>query len=203
MAAREGDSTDGRCKGWAGGVQGSLGRGVTGEPVKRRSSCQRGSARCIAGHMTPRKLGFLLSASLALLSTSTLAGTLAVRDVAALLSPQDIQALQTKAATLPFDVHLLIEKAGSKAALEDHAHAWVDGPKVVVVGLDPAGHHVVARFGVQTGVKTGDFDTVTLAGNTHFRAGEFVPGIEAIWTRARASAEAKAAITTQAAPVIL
>lgn len=155
--------------------------------------------------MTQHRKIALIAAPLALLALASpaMAGTLVIRDTAALLSHGDIQTLQGKAATLPFDVHLLIEKAGSRAALEDHAHAWVDGPKVVVLGLDPAGHHVVARFGNGTGVKTGDFDTVALAGNTHFRAGEWVQGIETIWTRARASAEAKAAITTQAAPVVV
>jgi membrane protein implicated in regulation of membrane protease activity len=124
-----------------------------------------------------------------------------IRDRAGAIAAQDAAHLQSE--SWPFDVHVLVESASSFDALVDDAHAAVTSPSVVVIALDTAHHKVAVRFGTNTGVKQGDFDSVSKAGNAHFHAGEIRDGIDAILLRAQASAQSAVAMSESNAPVVV
>jgi len=131
------------------------------------------------------------------------AGTFQVRQGTDFLKFSEYNELQAKAQDWPFDVHLLAESTETLQVLEDRAHDWVNGPNVMVVAIDPVHHRVVTRYGTGLQVKTGDYDSITAAGNTHFRAQENAQGVVAIVTRAKASSEAKVALVGQEEPIII
>jgi hypothetical protein len=132
-----------------------------------------------------------------------LAGTLVVHDSVGWIPNRDVSAINAEAGHWPFDLRLLIEDTRDQGALEDHAHAAVNGPNVMVIAIDPKRHRTVTRFGVSTGVKPGDYDSISQAGSAHFRSHEIRQGIEAIVARARASQEAPVAISASHTPVVI
>ncbi len=145
----------------------------------------------------------LLTAFLLCWANVAFAGTIVVHDSTGWVPSGDISALRNESGNWPFEVHLLVENASSFQALEDHAHTAVDGTNVMVIAIDPAHHKTVTRFGTSTGVKSGDYDSISQAGNAHFRSHEIRQGIEAIIQRAKASKEATTAISSSNTPVVL
>lgn len=124
-----------------------------------------------------------------------------IHDNASYIPSGDVAALQSE--SLPFDVHILTEDVPNRTRLENDAHAGVTGANVMVLAIDPVHHHVECRFGSNTGVKVGDFDSIARAGNAHFHAGEVRQGIEAVLFRAKASAETSTAISQSSVPVVV
>ncbi len=147
--------------------------------------------------------GLMLVVAVSLWTALASAGTVVIHDSTGFLPSGDVAQLQTDQGAWPFDVHVLVEKTANQAALEDDAHKAVTSPNVLVIGIDPTHHRTVVRFGTGTGVKAGDYDSVSQAGNAHFRAGEKVQAIEAILIRAKASKDAVTAISTSATPVVV
>lgn len=145
----------------------------------------------------------LFIVALCLWASTSLAGTIDVHDSVGFLSTGDVQTLRDHNGNWPFDVHLLAESASSMEALESDAHRAVTSSSVMVIAVDPAHHKTVVRFGTATGVKTGDYDSISKAGNAHFRSGENEAGVEAILARARASKESIVAMSSSNAPVII
>jgi hypothetical protein len=131
------------------------------------------------------------------------AGSIEIRDNAGFIPPSDVVRLRADQASWPFDVHVLAEVVDTRDTLEDDAHRAVTNPQVVVLAVDPTHHRTVVRFGNETGVKSGDYDSIAQAGGAHFRAHEVADGFEAMITRVRASREAARAISTSSTPVIV
>lgn len=148
-------------------------------------------------------LALLIGLCLLVWSGVSDAGNLAVHDYANWIPKGDLAALNSEAGAWPFDVHILVENADSRDILEDHAHLAVTGPNVMAIAVDPTHHRTVTRFGTNTGVKPGDYDSITQAGNAHFRAHEVRQGLEAIVVRASASRQAVTAISASNEPVVL
>lgn len=130
-------------------------------------------------------------------------GNVLIRDDQNTLSTGDIAAIQSTGGGWPFEAHVLVGSFPTRDALEDAAHLAITSPRVVAIGVDPGHHHVAVRFGTSSGVKAGDYDSIAKAGNAHFRSGEWVAGIQAIGTRARASAQAHVAIAQSNEPVVV
>jgi hypothetical protein len=132
-----------------------------------------------------------------------LAGTITVHDSAGFVPSGDIEKLRTDANDWPFDVHILAQNVASLDMLEENAHLAVTGPNVLVIAIDPAHHKTVVRFGNSTGIKPGDYDSISAAGNAHFRAHNIAQGFEVILARARASRESVSALSTSTTPVVI
>ncbi len=145
---------------------------------------------------------WIIILSVLLWASNAFAGTVTIHDAPGLLS-NDIVSLERDAIDWPFDVQILVERASSQDAFEDDAHNAVTSPTTMVVAIDPARHKVVTRFGTATGVKQGDFDSISKAGNAHFRAREMRAGIEAIVFRAEASAQSKVAMSVSNEPIVV
>jgi len=122
-------------------------------------------------------------------------GTATIHDEQNLLTSSDVSAIQHAASAWPFDTHVLIANEPSTDALDDAAHRAITSPHVTAIAVDPAHHHVAVRFGAATRVHAGDFDSITKAGNAFFRSGEWAVGINAIGTRAEASAKSHVALS--------
>lgn len=129
--------------------------------------------------------------------------TITIHDNTGFVPPGDAAALQAEATSWPFDVHLLVENAPNRDRMEDDAHAAVTNPHVMAIAIDPAHHRTEVRFGSDTGVKTGDYDSIARAGNAHLRAGEVQQAIEAIVLRAKASTVSTTALSTSDTPVVV
>jgi len=136
-------------------------------------------------------------------SVTAFAGTLSVRDTVNWIPTGDRSTIQSSANASPFDVHILVENASSFNVLESDAHNWVDSPHVMVIAIDPVHHKTLTRFGTGTGVKAGDYDSISAAGNAHFRSHEIGQGFEAIIIRAKASAQATTALSQSNTPVVI
>ncbi len=132
-----------------------------------------------------------------------LAGRLIVKDEARLFSSSDMSALGETAKKWSFEAHVLVAVSPTKAALENRAKAWVDGPNVVVIALDPEHRTTVVRFGNGSNVKSGDFDAISSSGNSSFRSKDFRGGIEAIGNRADMSARQVVAQPPAPPPAII
>jgi hypothetical protein len=125
------------------------------------------------------------------------------RDGTHLLNSGDLSYLTNASRTMPFDLRVLFETTSSVDELETDAHEAVASANVVVVAIDPSHHKTIVRFGTATGVKAGDFDSISKAGNAHFRSGEWAAGIEAIAIRAKASRDAVVALSQSNEPVVV
>lgn len=128
---------------------------------------------------------------------------LKIHDQANLLSSADRSALESAATSWRFETHVLIQHTAGSAELDDAAHAAITTPNTVVIAVDPQRHHTAVRFGSATHVKPGDYDSISKAGNAHFRAGEWGAGLAAIGTRAEASAESRVAMSVSNEPVVI
>lgn len=142
----------------------------------------------------------IFTLTLVLWAASASAGTLSVRDSTGWIPSGDVATLRSEAAQWPFDVHVLVENAPSFHALEGDAHSWTDSGSMTIA-IDPSHHKTVVRFGNGTGVKAGDFDSISAAGNANFRSHEVRQGLEAIVARAQASRESSVAMSQSNAPV--
>ncbi len=151
------------------------------------------------------KLTLPLVIALLLVPSLALAGTFSRNpdaDTLLGLSGADIAQLQNDAQGWPFDVKLLVERVDSVSTLGRDAHNLVTNPNVMVLAIDPSGR-VLTRFGKGTGVKTGDFDSISKAGNEHFHNHKWVQGVELVVARAQASAQATVSMSQSATPVTI
>jgi len=136
----------------------------------------------------------LLLASLALLVATLFsaglaqAGTLQVRDDAALLTSSDRSALQAAASRAPFDVRLLTSSTyPDQASFSRYVGGQVSEPNMIVVGLDPVNHHTQVHFGTGTRIAQSNWSAIERAGNTQFRDKHWVAGVTSIVDQASAS----------------
>ena len=127
--------------------------------------------------------------------------TIEAQDLTGTISASDLASLNGRPA--PFHVRVLFTSQDSLEKLEDISHGALSTPDMVVIGIDPGHHRVVARFGTATGVKPGDFDSVAKAGNAHFRAKEWTAGVDAIAVRAKASADSRVAMSVSNEPIVI
>lgn len=145
---------------------------------------------------------FFFVVAMFLCSNIALAGDLNIHDTLQWIPRADINKLSAKASSWPFNVNVLVEDA-TASALENDAHHAVTGPRVMVIAVDPKHHRVVTRFGNETGVKQGDFDSISKAGNTYFKDGYIYDGLNAIVIRAKASSQAVTAMANSNTPVVI
>jgi hypothetical protein len=109
-------------------------------------------------------------------------------DASSILTSDDLSQLRQEFVTWPIDIRVLVERAGDLQTLQRDAHDAVVTPNVVVIAIDPSAGRVVTRFGRNTGIRSGDFDAISKAGNASFHNHAWRQGIEAIAARAQASA---------------
>jgi uncharacterized membrane protein YgcG len=103
-----------------------------------------------------------------------------VKDSIGVLTPAakaDLEAGQS-----PFRVKVLFEST-SKPELQAHVHACVDTPNTLCVGVDPGHRFTWTEIGIDTGIKSGDYQQVGRAGSPDFAAGRWADGVKAIISR--------------------
>lgn len=83
-----------------------------------------------------------------------------------------------------FKVHVVIESVSAQGDLNTHMSACIDSPNAICIGLDPIHRWTSTHFGVDTGIRSGDFQQVARAGNTDFKQGLWTDGVKAIISRA-------------------
>ncbi len=133
----------------------------------------------------------LLVASLALTVVAWLqprpahAGTLQVRDTAAILTVADRTQLEAAAARAPFDVRVLTSSAyADQAGFSRYVGGQVNEANEVVVGVDPVHHHTQVHFGTGSRIAPSEWTAIERAGNGAFRDARWAPGIVAILDQA-------------------
>jgi uncharacterized membrane protein YgcG len=107
-----------------------------------------------------------------------------IKDPGQTLSAAQSDALSAKAAAYPFDIHVLIGTgSGTRAAFEQEVASFVaPGSHTVSIGVDPVHHFSFVRSSGALGVPPGP--QVAQAGNSFFKAGNLVDGIDAIAAKA-------------------
>lgn len=133
----------------------------------------------------------LLVASLALTVVAWLqprpahAGTLQVRDTAAILTVANRTQLEAAAARAPFDVRVLTSSAyADQAGFSRYVGGQVNEANEVVVGVDPVHHHTQVHFGTGSRIAPSEWTAIERAGNGAFRDARWAPGIVAILDQA-------------------
>jgi len=120
---------------------------------------------------------------IALLMSNVALARVVVHDNAGVIPSNQKDALISSGSRWPFDLHVLTGVYPTPAALNNAVHRCVTGPNVVCIGLDPVHHKTNVHVGTATGINVDD--SVSSAGNSYFRNGDFRDGIEAIASRAR------------------
>lgn len=98
-----------------------------------------------------------------------------------------------------FRVRALFVSAPTREALDARVSAAVTSPSTLAIGVDPGHHWTFTHFGVDTGVRSGDYQMVARAGLADFKAGDWAGGAKAIASRAQAVAQQRSSGT----PVIV
>ncbi len=116
------------------------------------------------------------------------AGTLQVRDSAAILSTHDRQKIEGAVSRYPFDVRVVTSSTASdKASFARYVRAQVNEADEVVVGLDPTHRFTEVNFGTGSHVAMSERPAIERAGNAAFRDGRWGDGVVAILDQASAA----------------
>jgi uncharacterized membrane protein YgcG len=91
----------------------------------------------------------------------------------------ELESIQTR-----FPLHIVFKDEPSQAVLGKDMDACVVTPSTICIGVDPGHRWTSSRFGVDSGIKSGDFAQVSRAGNLDFKQGNWVGGVKAIVSRA-------------------
>jgi hypothetical protein len=91
----------------------------------------------------------------------------------------ELEAIQTR-----FPLRIVFKDVPSQAVLGKDMDACVVTPSTVCIGVDPGHRWTSSRFGVDSGIASGNFAQVSRAGNLDFKQGDWVGGIKAIVSRA-------------------
>lgn len=70
----------------------------------------------------------------------------------------------------PHKVKAFFENPGSKQELHEHVQSCVDSPNTICIGMSPKLRHVWTEIGIDTGIRSGDYQQVGRAGNQDFKA---------------------------------
>jgi hypothetical protein len=141
----------------------------------------------------------LLFASLTVVRAAY-AGSLAIRDEAHVLSPDDSARLRSVVVAAPFDARLVITSEYSDPQdLSRYVGSLVKEPNMVVVGVDPQHHHVQVHFGSGSHVRRSEWPAIERAGNDAFRRGDWEGGAAAIFV---AGSHAVEGATGDATPAV-
>ncbi|HEY6460086.1 MAG TPA: hypothetical protein VIY73_08040, partial [Polyangiaceae bacterium] len=112
----------------------------------------------------------LAAAAVLSLSSFASAGDLSVRDEAEVLSHADVDALRALVAKAPFDVRVVATNSFStQGDLSRYVRSLVSEPNIVVIGIDPAHHHVQVHFGTGSHVPQPAWAGIESAGNDSFK----------------------------------
>lgn len=116
------------------------------------------------------------------------AGTLAVRDEAALLSAGDRANLQSAVSAYPFDVRVLTTNSfGDRGSFDRYIGSQVASPNMIVIGIAPSIRGTSVHFGTGTRIGSQMWRSVEDAGDPFFRTGQWGSGIGAILGRAQSA----------------
>ena len=111
------------------------------------------------------------------------AGTLQVRDTAAVLTPDALSAVRSEVNALPFDVRVVTSNEHADSASFDHyVHQQMAEANMVVIGVDPSHHRTSVHVGTRTGIAPGTVDAIKASAVPHFKAGHFGEGVTAVAT---------------------
>jgi uncharacterized membrane protein YgcG len=105
-----------------------------------------------------------------------------VSDSTNTLSPSSRSELEGVQSRSP--VHIVFKESPSQAALGHDMDACIATPSTICIGVDPVHRWTSTRFGVDSGVRSGDFQQVARAGNLDFKQGDWAGGVKAIISRA-------------------
>jgi uncharacterized membrane protein YgcG len=107
----------------------------------------------------------------------------------------------------PHRVKAFFENPESQAQLKEHALACVDTPNTICIGVSPALRFTWTEIGLDTGIRSGDYQQVGRAGNADFKAAVlgtdangWSNGVKAIVSRAQVLAHQHTAAPT---PVVI
>jgi len=120
------------------------------------------------------------------------------------LAPADQQLLRDKSNAYPFDTKILLwSGASNKAAFQQEVARQVTGPHTVAIGVDVRHHTTFVRGSADLGLPNGD--EVAKSGNSYFKHGDLVAGLDAIAARASDLRVTSRTTTSQAsgAPIIV
>lgn len=123
-----------------------------------------------------------------------------------ILSPSEVERIQSAGAKWPFNAEIVVETSFSKPAFEAEMKGWVQSPSTVAIGVDPKHHFTITRFGNETGIVPEQWNDISKSGDPLFKQGKWADGLIAIGARAEMSHEqAKAApfLSTPQATVIV
>ena len=124
------------------------------------------------------------------------AGRLTVEDEAKRLPAEgEPEELRAVAAAAPFDVLVIVTtKRGVEPQFSEYLASRVDGPRVVVLGIDPEHRKTALRYGTGTGLAKADADRALEAAKSRFRRADWFGGAAAaLGALQRAPAAAPAA----------
>lgn len=108
-------------------------------------------------------------------------GVLDVSDPGHVLTAGGVTHLRHVVGRVPFKVRLaLIDDYPSIEGLERYARSLVNGPNLIVIGVDPTHHHVEVRFGIESHVPREAWKLIERSGNPAFRRGDFEGGVTEI-----------------------
>ncbi len=135
-----------------------------------------------------RSLWLALAVVVALVPGLAWAGTLQVRDGAAILSTHDRQKIEAAVSRYPFDVRVVTSSTASdKASFARYVRAQVNEADEVVVGLDPTHRFTEVNFGTGSHVAMSERPAIERAGNAAFRDSRWGDGVVAILDQASAA----------------
>lgn len=112
-----------------------------------------------------------------------------------------LQHLRDRANAYGIDIKLTVSDGShSRAQLEQHVASRVTGRKQISIGVDPKHHFTFVRGSRDLGLPSGP--EIASAGNSFFRTGDLVGGIDAIAARAN-SLKSEAVTSHTGAPIII
>lgn len=109
------------------------------------------------------------------------AGRLTVEDEAKRLPAEgEPEELRAVAAAAPFDVLVIVTtKRGVEPQFSEYLASRVNGPKMVVLGIDPEHRKTALRYGTGTGLAKADADRALEAAKSRFRRADWFGGAAA------------------------
>src|SRR5687767_12076126 len=119
-------------------------------------------------------------------------------DTASVLTATEELALQSTPTSHVFK--LLVQNPATRGELQSAVKVCVDAPNVICAGVSPQLRYTWTEIGIDTGIRSGDYQQVGRAGNADFKAGNWADGLAAIISRAEVLTHAR---TTEQTGVVI
>jgi uncharacterized membrane protein YgcG len=127
-------------------------------------------------------LSIAIYAMLPIFMPSLANSTVLVNDLQHVLSGNELASLQSTSSN--HRVVITFTDSVSQIDLDGMMSRCITTPNTVCIGIDTKKHYSRSHFGIDTGIKSGDFQQVSLAGNMDFKEGRWADGAKSIISRA-------------------